>query len=506
MADRGFDKQEFENIYRMYYKRMFGLCMKYVKDETTAEDLVQDSFVTILTKINTLKDKTKLESWMFSIAKNTCLKYLEKKKLFSDISIDDTNVADTQENISQEQQEATMSYDTLMQMVDKLPEGYKKVFTLYAIDGLTHEQIAKQLNIKPNTSSSQLYRAKQMLKSMIVSYWSLGIVPLLVIAVLLFNFREINDTIPADNPLKEITKKTTSKAETTPQSAKTQTYYANTRIYNNDTSKGNNDIVIHKDNIYSDSVILSKEEVLTDNYNYDNEEDLPKITLEEISVQDEIVNLWENCPVATKDSEHWTLDIVFISSAVSLSQISDIQSLIHNTDNSPTINPEENFFDEVKYHLPITFSLMADKRLNKYFSIDCGLVYTYLKTDFISYFKNTLSYRLQYAGIKSQILYHYLQTKYFDATAGLGSSVEIPFHHKALFYADNTTEYYNLEAKTQWSVSFSLGVDYKITDKIGIFIQPQVNYFFDNGDNIASYRKKYKLNIDFPIGIRIKLI
>ena len=366
MADRGFDKQEFENIYRMYYKRMFGLCMKYVKDETTAEDLVQDSFVTILTKINTLKDKTKLESWMFSIAKNTCLKYLEKKKLFSDISIDDTNVADTQENISQEQQEATMSYDTLMQMVDKLPEGYKKVFTLYAIDGLTHKQIAKQLNIKPNTSSSQLYRAKQMLKSMIVSYWSLGIVPLLVIAVLLFNFREINDTIPADNPLKEITKKTTSKAETTPQSAKTQTYYANTTIYNN-TSKGNNDIVIHKDNIYLDSVILSKEEVLTDNYNYDNEEDLPKITLEEISVQDEIVNLWENCPVATKDSKHWTLDIVFISSAISLSQISDMQSLIHNTDNSPTINPEKNFFDEVKYHRPITFSLMADKRLTNIF-------------------------------------------------------------------------------------------------------------------------------------------
>ena len=168
---------------------MFGICVNYVHNQVIAEDLLQDAFIVVINKLPTLKDKTKLEPWISTIVKNTCINYLRKKSLFSNISVDIAEHNEETEGKTDQESDA-ISYSTLMNMVEKLPEGYKKVFKLAVLEGYSHEEIAKLLEISPKTSSSQLSRAKKTLKSMIYSYWTLAIV-----SIILFIFIEIDEIL-----------------------------------------------------------------------------------------------------------------------------------------------------------------------------------------------------------------------------------------------------------------------------------------------------------------------
>lgn len=148
-----------KELFEQFSPKMLGVCRQYVKDLHHAEELMLSGFLKVFTHIHTFKNEGSFEGWVRRIMVNTCITYLKKKKpiqltdeeyIFSDAAIE--NMENT-------------SAEDIQKLIDKLPEGYKIVFNLYAIEGYKHSEIAKKLNISESTSKSQLFKARKWLQT-----------------------------------------------------------------------------------------------------------------------------------------------------------------------------------------------------------------------------------------------------------------------------------------------------------------------------------------------------
>ncbi len=155
-------KEKFRIIYDRYHKDLFLVTLRYAEGRNQAQDLLQDSFMEIFKSLRTYDPKkSKFLTWSKRIAINTCLGNLRKKKIkfVSDSGLNGFDVSSKLMNPEQE-----LSLKDMMEMIQQLPLGYKTIFNMYVIDGFSHEEIGKTLNISPGTSKSQLHKAKQKLK------------------------------------------------------------------------------------------------------------------------------------------------------------------------------------------------------------------------------------------------------------------------------------------------------------------------------------------------------
>lgn len=137
---------------------MLGVCRQYVKDLHHAEDLLLQGFLKVFTSIHKFKHEGSFEGWVRRIMVNTCISYLRKKNVI-DLSDEDYVFNDA----ATESLENT-SVEDIQKLIDLLPEGYKMVFNLYAIEGFKHSEIAEKLGISESTSKSQLFKARKQLQ------------------------------------------------------------------------------------------------------------------------------------------------------------------------------------------------------------------------------------------------------------------------------------------------------------------------------------------------------
>lgn len=151
-------------LFYTYKDQLFALCLKYCKNRQEAEDILQDSFLTIFKKIKQYNNKGAFEGWMKRIAINKAIdKYNDK--FFLDIPIKENLITDTKID----QDRLHLSIDELLEYIQKLPDQYRLVFNLYELDNYSHKEIATMLNISEGTSKSNLHRAKIQLKTAILS-------------------------------------------------------------------------------------------------------------------------------------------------------------------------------------------------------------------------------------------------------------------------------------------------------------------------------------------------
>jgi len=136
-----------------------------------AEDMLQDAFIKVFQYIRKFKFEGAFEGWIRRIVVNTAIRHLEKKKLhFKDI---DDNSQDAPQ--IDPQAYTHLGKDDLMKLINQLPEGYRMVFNLNAIEGYSHEEIAVMLNIQPGTSRSQLVKARKMLQYQIIQLQKIAV-------------------------------------------------------------------------------------------------------------------------------------------------------------------------------------------------------------------------------------------------------------------------------------------------------------------------------------------
>jgi len=153
-------------FYNKYSPFLFGVSLRYAKNSTDAEDILQESFIKIFKYLKDFRSEGAIEGWMRRIVVTTSYNFYKRKNLVNNnIEPEHVNIAlpNDHEIVS------NMSHQELLKIIQGLPTGYRTVFNLNTFDGYSHKEISDKMNISVNTSKSQLSRAKSSLQEKITS-------------------------------------------------------------------------------------------------------------------------------------------------------------------------------------------------------------------------------------------------------------------------------------------------------------------------------------------------
>ena len=149
-------------VYKVHAPKMLSVCRYYIKDIQNAESVMLNGFFKAFTNLKSFKHQGSFEGWLRRIMVRESISFLRQQKKI-EFSIEEVTIPqDYSNNINTEIEVAQ-----IQQLIDELPEGYKMVFVMYAIEGYKHFEIAELLNITEGTSKSQLFKARQMLQKKI---------------------------------------------------------------------------------------------------------------------------------------------------------------------------------------------------------------------------------------------------------------------------------------------------------------------------------------------------
>jgi RNA polymerase sigma-70 factor (ECF subfamily) len=149
-----------EQLYRLFEKKFFGLCLKYSASYADAQDNFQEGFLIIFRKINQYSGKGSFEGWAKKILINNAL---QKYKGVRFMEVLNDNIPDVDVEIEEEE----IALDYLLQIIQELPDQYRIVFSLYVLDDYSHQEISEMLSISTGTTKSNLHRARLILKEKI---------------------------------------------------------------------------------------------------------------------------------------------------------------------------------------------------------------------------------------------------------------------------------------------------------------------------------------------------
>lgn len=159
-GDRKAQRQVFDRLSR----KMYAICLRYMGDKGTAEDVLQEGFITLFTKLDSFSGKGSFEGWARKIFVNTALMHLRKNDALSgseDIEQARSLSAPTTSAVE------NLGYKELLKLIAALPDSLRTVFNMYVIEGYSHKEIAEALGFEEVTSRSKLQRARARLQEMI---------------------------------------------------------------------------------------------------------------------------------------------------------------------------------------------------------------------------------------------------------------------------------------------------------------------------------------------------
>lgn len=157
----GSPKAQFR-LYKLYYKPMYSICLRIINNETEAEDVMQEAFLNAFKKIDTYKGEVSFGAWLKKIVINRSLDVLKKRKVkFEEINEKTNQIADYQMEIKE------VNVQLIKDAIQKLPDGYRVVLSLYLIEGYDHEEISEILGISNSNSRTQYLRAKNKLRELL---------------------------------------------------------------------------------------------------------------------------------------------------------------------------------------------------------------------------------------------------------------------------------------------------------------------------------------------------
>lgn len=552
------DKEALGELYTTYANRLLGVCRHYVKDDNAAQDILHDAFIVIFMSIRDLKNEAKLEGWMITIVRNLSLKYLQStEKDTIPLSCLDIEI---QEESREERKNIELAL--LLAAIESLPEGNREIFKLSVLDGLSHKEIGELLGINPHSSSSQLFRAKKMLRSILINYWMLFLLPILIPVYIYFVTR--NKTIgTSDNkPTAVNTNKGLPKRvqkEAAPQKKTQPRYSTPSSIDRNDGSilaetavpaeknssgtlvdsigAGQQTVSFHVDSLekYLATKGISIENAMSH---------IPQISEEKMMAINESMS-----PNASKKKYPWTFNFGYSSNAGANGAMSNLNYLsvvdyanggaaakLYTWDdyvnylvrNNALMDSVErakmswialnnategnaSLGEKAHHYRPKTFGLSLNKQLSQHWTFGTGLTYTRLKSDFESEFKGATllkSQKIDYIGIPLRLTYRIWGKGRFNAYTTGGVTFEMPVHSsldkKYIITSDSSyTLKGDIKPRYQWSVNLGIGVQYKIFKPFSLYLEPNMFYYFGNGSGLETYRTEHPFIITVPFGLRL---
>lgn len=150
-------------LYERFSSLMMGVCYRYARTRTDAEDILQEGFIRVFNNIDQYRSEGSLEGWVRRIMVTSAINFLNKNK-YLQLNIDMEYAGD----VAADGIDGYEAHDSeLMQLLHQLPPGYKAIVNLYAIEGYSHKEIGAMLNIAESTSRSQYARARKLLMDLI---------------------------------------------------------------------------------------------------------------------------------------------------------------------------------------------------------------------------------------------------------------------------------------------------------------------------------------------------
>jgi len=548
------DADALGELYKAYAQRMKGVCRRYVSDEQAVEDVLHDAFVIIFTSFDRLRDNRKAESWMMSITRNVASKYKDHLKSLSFVPLEEA------ESLVAPNEETTVKgvpLEEVLKLIDKLPEGYGKVFRLSVFEGLSHKEIADILDIEPHSSSSQLARAKKMLRKMMQQYWVAGLL-LLLVPVTFFLLRKGDSAVKDEKPVVAKQKDTPKESQKDSRTEQPQVPVIvhlpvhHTTIIATDTLQSV--IAQAVDSVVSDTLsnMIAQEQIIPDTIATDTTETKRKAEIPHYDVAD----LFPQKPTkGIHRLKKWSVDLAYVGSfgeqnynrpygftetpmiaptgeppsPVTFENWSDYAAFLADNPDDGTSHTRsvimnialnnagdapgtgtDKIIRKSHHYMPINFSLALKYRLNNRFALETGLTYSRLKSEFeMGSNGNTINEQqtIHYLGIPVKGIYNIYNRKMWSLYGSLGLSIEIPVHSplNTSYYLHGileATEKSTIHAPWQWSVGTGLGVQYNFTPNIGLFAEPSLQYYIPTGTQIETYSTEHPFNFSLPLGIR----
>ncbi len=164
-----------QHIYQDYSPKLLGICRRYIQDIYTAEDIVQDSFITAIQKNDQLNDEKALLAWLKKIVVNNALQHIRKHSKDSFVAAESSEIQDPYSEMDHSLSEEKnifiydFTHEELLSSIDSLPPHHKSVFNLYFIENHSHAEISGLLGITVNTSKSHLLRAKKSVQQYLLN-------------------------------------------------------------------------------------------------------------------------------------------------------------------------------------------------------------------------------------------------------------------------------------------------------------------------------------------------
>jgi len=158
------DQKAFYEIYQLYSKAMFNICFRILGTQEVAEDVLQEAFVNAFQNIKSYQGKASFGAWLKKIVVNKAISYLRKQQLDM---VELNERMEVHDDGAVDDMDLIMKVETIREAIQKLPNGFRVVFSLYLLEGYDHKEIAEILEISESTSKSQYNRAKKKLRDIL---------------------------------------------------------------------------------------------------------------------------------------------------------------------------------------------------------------------------------------------------------------------------------------------------------------------------------------------------
>ncbi len=539
------DTEAFGLLYVAYAEKMKGVCINILRHDTDiADDLVHDAFVVALMSVNRLRDPKRFGEWLTTITRNITLKYINDRKRENIVALSDAHEEYMTDPESGRETYTDITTEELISLTDRLPEGYRHVFRMSVVEGLSHKEIAETLGIRPHTSSSQLYRAKNMLRKILADSMTPVLIIISMILLPVYKYFETKkDTEVAGNEstggrtIKDMDGRKKDTQQDTGTYGKTSAH-----IYTNATDT-------HK---YpeKDTGTKAKAHTGTGTKSTEGETDEPKDSAQNAPAipPSHPESRQYTHTAANKGKKRLRKWEMVVAGSVGPALAHNIYKMISTGGNSPDIDTsipanistwEElheylsakqhpgtpadttlltdiaksnsgKIVEREKHEKPVTIGITLTKKINSRTAFESGLQYSLLRSSSFMGGENHIrnDRKIHYIGIPLRMSYRIADYKKLSAycTAGMVVNIPIGGRSKEWLVTDTMsmcTGSRKLNVPFQWSVNAGAGIQYDITPNIGVYIEPTLNYHIPTGSGVRTTWSEHPFSFSVPFGIRL---
>ena len=532
------DKSAQRELYLQYRSRIHALCRRYAEDPADAEDMMQDAFIKIFKVIKNFKwtRPGSLYSWMSRVSINLAFDTARRRRRLAEQLVDvDSLGEDIQEEPAYDES-ASVPSDVLNTMIESLPEGYRTIFRLYCIDGLSHREIADLLGIKEKSSSASLSRARAMLAEAVRQYWrdlddgctqeewtqilrkmrreetvrSIKFILALLIPVtsllLWMQPHQSNEIAPpyiskllTENPsviiphtLPSPRKFAERRTFITSITVDTANVFTGTSVMDSDMTCKDYDTSFEEDTSPAATACVSED---FQAFPEEIRKSSPKISF---SLRAGSGSSLRKTQISLNSSPY--IAALTYMNKLDPSKLPNAKSNYDNTipwyyeNNIEQLKPETK--NSYRHDLPLTFGLTARIDLTSRIGAECGLEYTYMHSS-VESMAGKLSQNLHFIGIPVRFDARVCSWNGFDMYAGIGIKAE-----KCV--AASIGHVQCEEKRIQLSAGTFAGVQYPIGRRAHLYFQPDLSYYLTKTD-LITYRTENPFTFSLNAGIRFDL-